>query len=323
MRKDKDELKKQLCKKYNVNNIYSFSSISTFEQDPYEYYLKYVANIEPDKNTESIYGILGTLVHDLTEKFYTNKLSRKECKEAFSNKFKEILLNANVISFSSSEESNASLADKYQSNILKYFNMLEKEDGSISCEEPVYCYLSNSTCKAVLFGYIDCLIHKKDKTYTILDFKTSAPYTNKDLFKQARQLFIYAEGIKQKYNCNYSDIKLGWNFVKYVKAISKIDMSEEIIERRYINEFDPAVYIFKDYIKYIDLTPDMIDDLSESILTTIYNIENKTDLFNKSKDDNIFSYKVAQQNLFRLQNFCNYSEKLHKPLREFLEGKVK
>ena len=89
--KDYKQLKEYTKNKYDVDRVYSYSQVKTFEDDPYEYYLKYVVYQKPDIETQSVYGVLGGIVHDILEKFYKNEIKREDCQKEFESAFKEAL----------------------------------------------------------------------------------------------------------------------------------------------------------------------------------------------------------------------------------------
>lgn len=321
MRENYKEWTDSLKEKYGVDKIYSYSQLKLFDSDPYEYYLKYIKKVEPDILEDSPYGLIGGMVHDLLEQFYKNEIKRSECKELFINQFSSIISDPKTGRFSKEEDLNRNISDNFQRDIIDYFSRVQKLEGKVLCEDPVSCLLSNEFQKSAFLGYIDFLNFRKDGKIQIIDYKTSSLYKEKDIDKYSRQLLLYAHVAKEKYNKDYEDILVGWNFLKYAKVVSIRDMSEEIVERRFLKEYDPTEYIFEDYIRYIDFNQNSESDLIDYLLSTTKKIEESVSKYNETGSDDVFMYTVTYSDMFRLNNFCKYSEKLHRPLREYLRGK--
>ena len=182
----------------------------------------------------------------------------------------------------------------------------------------MYCYLSGNNINCAFVGYIDFLNFNKGKI-NIIDYKTSTMYKESDIPKYSDQLILYAEMVKQRYGVNYEDINVGWNFLKYAKVTNRLDLSEEIVERKNLLNYDPEYYFIDDCIINVEFNELVENDFINKITNIVSIIENKTNEYINSGDDNLFFWEVTQPSLFRLNNFCNYSEKLHRPLREYLE----
>lgn len=319
MRENYKEWTDSLKKKYNVSTIYSYSQIETFINDKYEYFLKYVAKVEPDIFVQSPYGLLGGLVHDILEKFYKNELKRTDCKNEFSSNFSAIMQDKNTGVFSNNENDNQKMADNFQRNLLDYFTRVDKLEGKVLCEEPISCILENDTAKAVFCGYIDVLNFSKDGRVNIIDYKTSNIYSKRsEIQDKIKQLVLYAIGVNQRFGIKFEDISVGWNFVKFAKVISKADLSEEIVERKELYKWDLTDYVVEDCIVKFDLDSDMIDFVTSTLLTYVVDIEQRANDYYENNTERAFWQEVTISDMFRLNNFCQYSAKLHKPLHEFL-----
>ena len=57
--------------------IYSHSRLTTFENCPYKYKLKYIDRVETE-DFETVETFLGSLVHEVLEKLYKDLLNGKE-----------------------------------------------------------------------------------------------------------------------------------------------------------------------------------------------------------------------------------------------------
>lgn len=319
MKRKYNEISEELKKKYNLNKVYSYSQVKLYEEDPYEYYLKYIAKVKPDKETSSAYGVIGGMVHDILEKFYRNEIKKQECKVLFQSEFAKLMNDPSTGVFSQDPSQNRAIATNFIKDISDYFDRVVKLEGKIFCEEEMSCYFENHLSKSVFMGYIDFLNLKDGKAY-IIDYKTSTLYKEEDIPKYSHQLILYAESVRKKYGFKYEDIIVGWNFLKYAKLINKVDLSEEVVERKNLSNYNLEYYVVQDYIQYIKFNELIESEFDDYICRIVSEIESKIEEYEANKDDSIFMYKVTPAMMFRLNNFCNYTAKYHRPLREYLEG---
>ena len=74
----------------------------------------------------------------------------------------------------------------------------------------------------VFKGYIDkCGVYIDEngkKKIVITDYKTSTIYKGEKLEKESGQLYLYAEGIRQKTGMPLEDISIRYLFLKYVNV---------------------------------------------------------------------------------------------------------
>lgn len=318
MKRNYNDIAEELKNKYNINKVYSYSQVKLYEEDPYEYYLKYVAKIKPDKETSSAYGIIGGMVHDILERFYKNELGRENCKVLFQSEFSRLMNDPKTGVFSQDPSQNRSISTNLITDISDYFDRVVKLEGKIFCEEEMSCYFENHLSRSVFMGYIDFLNIKNGKAY-IIDYKTSTLYKEEDIPKYSHQLILYAESVRKKYGFKYDDIFVGWNFLKYAKLIDKINLSEEIVERKNLYKYNLDYYVVQDCTMYIPFNELVESEFDDYICNIINEIESKVNEYNINHDDSIFMYEVTQSKMFRLNNFCNYTAKYHRPLREYLE----
>ena len=170
MNRNYKEITDIIKEKFNVNTVYSYSQIKLFNEDPYEYLLKYIDKVEPDKDIKSPYGLIGGLVHDLLEKFYKNEISRSDCKKLFLEGFSSIMNDPGSGVFSEDIGQNHNISTNIIRDIGDYFTRVNKLNGKVLCEEPMYCYLSGNNINCAFVGYIDFLNFNKGKI-NIIDYK--------------------------------------------------------------------------------------------------------------------------------------------------------
>lgn len=319
IREGHTELLESIKKEYNTNTIYSYSQVKLFLDDPYEYFLHYVAKIPYDIDMNSPYGLIGNAVHDILEQYYNNIIEKEKCPMAFQIKFRDIMLSEKTRRFSNLKSVEKQTADTYQRDIVHYLKNMNRLDGENLTECPFSCNLTSDTNSAAFLGYID-LLNIKDGKYTIIDYKTSTFYKQEDIPKYRKQLLLYAHAVKEKYNLDYKDISIGWNFLKYAKVINIADLSEQIVERSKISEYENDEYLIKDCIVAVDFTESLDEEFVKDMLWITSQIEDKLLKYKETNSDEPYMWIVSREDVFRLDNFCNYSEKLHKPYKNYLDS---
>jgi hypothetical protein len=209
----------QIKKDMNVHDIYSFSKVNSFKTDPYGYFLHYILRMPEDK-ADSIYSYCGTLVHDLTEKFQADEITREEMVETYNDKTFEL----EQLGFKfdrTDEDKNEVISKKYHAcniHFLKNFKKIEGIDG-ISESHVVI-----KVGKFIFVGYIDYkhidIIKVKDynkKQLYITDFKTSTIYSKDKAKKEKMQLLLYSLGYIQN-GWDIDNVKARWCFTKYISV---------------------------------------------------------------------------------------------------------
>ena len=83
MRLSKEELE-QIKNKYGVDNIWSWSRVSSWYTSKYEWFLRYVLHTTPDR-TDCIYGQEGSYSHDIIEKFYNHEIQYEDMINEFND----------------------------------------------------------------------------------------------------------------------------------------------------------------------------------------------------------------------------------------------
>ena len=216
MRKSYDELLK-IANKLKCNDIYSWSKINTFNEDTYNYFLRYVLKIPEDRN-DSIYAPLGTIAHDSLEKFYKNKLKHNGMLEYFEEKLFEYTV-AGMKYDRSDEEKNKKIGNKYEDCLRHFFKNHIKIKGKPKLELFVPLKLNNSMFQC----YIDFVHNEKrvidneeKDVIVITDWKTSTIYKGEKLEKEKGQLILYGMAIAQKLKIPINQIIIRWCFLKYV-----------------------------------------------------------------------------------------------------------
>jgi hypothetical protein len=218
-------------KKYNCSTLWSFSKYNTYKNDTWEYMLKYVKKVKPDID-RNIYMPLGTLAHDIMEKYYNKEIKYEDMLGLYEDGWLKLQL-AGYKFNQSDETKNESTMNKYKECMEHFFKFNKPIEGKVEIERFVLIKIDF----LLLQGYVDILF-KDGENFIVGDFKTSTLYTGDKLKKEAFQLCIYSEALIQA-GIPLKNIKPRWNFLKYIKVetqLAKIDKETKlnVINTRYI-----------------------------------------------------------------------------------------
>ncbi len=248
---------------------FSHSKLTTFEQCPYKYKLKYLDKVEPVLGP-SIESVLGECVHKTLEKLYIglnfHKIPTKEqLLEFFEIEWNRKLSgDIQIIRKEYTKENYKQMGERFLSDYYDHYYPFNQAK-VIGTEEKVKIPLDS---EYELIGYIDRLdYNKKEQTYEIHDYKTSQTLKNQQELDQDRQLALYAQAIKQKYK-DAKKIKLIWHFLAHDKEVDSyrtdielIDLKQKtlslikFIESRKQKDFEPHVSSLCDWCEYKPICP--------------------------------------------------------------------
>lgn len=351
-----EKIKKDL----NVFDIYSFSKVNSFKTDPYGYFLHYILRV-PEDRTDSIYSVVGNIVHDLTEEFQADKITRQQMVDTYKEKTFE--LEALGFKFDrNDEDKNESISKKYHAcniHFLENFNKIEGIEGV--SESSIVIKVGNF----VFVGYIDYkhIEIENDENYLyITDFKTSTIYKGEKIDKEKMQLLLYTLGhIQQGWDIN--KIKARWCFTKYVtvdvmekkktwktrqierneigsklsasakmwlkdtKRYSEEEINDFLVDMLVNNSIDKLPDDVKEKFKisdcyvYIDITEEEIEALVKDFIDTIHTMKKAEGEYLRTKDDTVFWTEITRENEYYFAVLSGYSTKYHKPYAEYLKQK--
>lgn len=220
-KKQENELRNKLKSLYGVKKLYSWSKISTFIDDRWSYYLKYVLRPRPEPDLpENAYSVLGKVAHKNMQDFYEKNITNKTMVKKFLKEFDLLPFKDNLFN-RVDEVSNEKIGNTYKECCIHYFNNCKKEEGNTQCEKffPLVIYDELKDNYIVLICYIDFLnLNKIDNNYiiTINDYKTSTKFSNAMVEEKKGQLQVYGMAVKNCFeNANFDNVKLNWNFIKY------------------------------------------------------------------------------------------------------------
>ena len=358
MRKTYEELE-QIKKENNVETLWSWSRINTYKNDPYGYYLKYIRKIKEDRQ-DSIYTISGSVCHDILEKYYNGKIKQED----MIDEYEDSLMTMNLGEFKydrNDEEKNKLIADKYEGCIKHFFRYHQKPE-NLKMATELFCLVK--IADNIMFnGYIDnfgvCRDANGEKHIVITDYKTSTIYKGEKLEKESGQLYLYAEGVRQKTNMPLDHISIRYLFMKYVnvkvcqangkwkerqiernqigsKLVTSVrmwlnklgynaeDYINDILLTNCLDSLPEKVqekFIIEDCYVYLPLNEQIIDNLKQDIIKTVSEIENKEKEYSKAKDGKVWWTEITASNEYFFNCLSGYSRKLHKPYDEYMQKK--
>ena len=119
MRLTKEELE-EIKNKYDVDNLWSWSRVSAWHTSKYEWFLRYVQHVEPDR-TDCIYGQEGLYSHDIIEKFYNKEIQYNDMLTEFEDSW-NMSRNVLGLKFNRNDATkDESIAEKYHETLKLFF----------------------------------------------------------------------------------------------------------------------------------------------------------------------------------------------------------
>lgn len=232
--------------------VWSYSRLKCFEDCPYRWYMKYICNL-PDN--PRFYSSFGSFVHKLLESYYKGKIKKEDLPREFLLGFSE-----NV----KGERPSEKIVSNYIDQGLLYFRTFEPVDMNVIAVEKKFDYKIDGI---PFIGFADLVCEKNGDLY-IVDHKSKdlKPRSNRkketqndrDLDETLRQLYIYAEAVKQTYgeyptglciNCFRTGVFIEEPF-QYEEFCKTIDWAKRTVEEIMdVDSFHPWIEYFP--CKYI------------------------------------------------------------------------
>lgn len=340
-------------KKYGVTRLWSWSKMNTYMTSKFEYLLKYILKSKEDR-CDSCYTTLGTICHDTLEKFYEGNIEYDDMIDDYNDGFTTAITIADLKFNRSDEEKNKSIGEKYNENLIHFFNNHVPYKHKLLVEKPITVNINGH----VFIGYIDGSYKDDDEIYTILDFKSSSIYTGKTLEENSGQLTIYGIGLHQL-GIPLEKIRCCFNFLKYCTikyeqkngAIKyrnvercKIGESLQSNAKTWLKHFgyEPDEYLMQMIdTNGIDCLPEevrekyeitdchvdigfnekLVEKWSNIITETLQDIELREQDYEETKSLQCFwddEENVKAQSYY-FANLCSYSATKHLPYKAYLE----
>lgn len=347
------EQQNEIKKKYNVDRLWSWSRMNTFLNSKYEYLLKYILKAEEDR-CDSCYTTLGTICHDALDRFYEGKIKYEDMIDDYNDGFTTAITIADLKFNRSDEEKNKSIGEKYNENLKHFFQNHTVYDKELLIEKPVVVNIDGN----VFIGYIDALYKDDDECYHIIDFKSSSIYTGNKLEENSGQLVLYSIALHQM-GIPLDKLKPCFNFLKYCTiryeqkngAIKyrnveryKIGESLQSNAKTWLKHFgyEPDEYLkemldingieclpeevrskyeIKDCHVYIDLTEKLVQKWTDTVATTLKDIELREADYKETHSDKCFwdDEESIDKQSYYYANLCSYSANKLLPYKSYLE----
>ena len=360
MRLSYEELEK-VKQQYGVDILWSFSRFNCYRTSKYEYMLKYVQKVKENNDKMSAYAPLGTVCHDNIEAYYDGKLSADSLPDEFDEAFTVNIDIAGLCFDRCDSTKNENIKTKYYKNLIHYFENFKPMDVKPTLEQ----FLTIKVTDDIVFqGYADCL-SIEDGYCIVTDFKTSSIYKGKKAEKESAQLVLYSEALRQK-GFPKDKIKARWAFLKYVdidyeqvngkiktRTVERAEIGNSLQSsaktwlKKYGYEDDMLMYldalaqsndikvlpeevqkkfVIRDCYVYIDNIWDLYDELKEEIITTIAEINEKTEKYNELKDSDIDAAEhlfwdddeTLKNQSYYFNNLSGYRISTIKPFADYL-----
>jgi putative RecB family exonuclease len=210
--------------------IHSHSSLSTFEQCPYKFKLKYIEKIDPIIK-DTIESFMGKMVHETLEKLYMDlqydKVISIEDLLHFLNHIWYENYNDQIVIIKKqyTMEKYLSLAKQYISDYYQKYKPFNQTK-TIGIENHLIFPLDKQKNYQIQ-GFIDRLSEKEPRHFQIHDYKTSSRLPSQKQLDSDRQLGLYMLGVKNQYP-QVKDITLIWHFLKFNKELQSTRSNQQL-----------------------------------------------------------------------------------------------
>jgi len=200
--------------------VYSHSRLSTYENCPRQFKLRYIDRIKPPEEEEGIEAFLGTRVHDVLEKLYKELILTKlntleELLEFYRTEWdKNWHENVVVVKKNFTKDHYHTTGIEAITNYYKRHYPF-KQSKTLSTEQLITFKIQDYSIQ----GYIDRLSHAGNGVYEIHDYKTSGFLPSQEKLDADRQLALYHIGIQEKFR-DAKDIYLKWHYLVFDKEFT-------------------------------------------------------------------------------------------------------
>ncbi|MDD2678388.1 MAG: PD-(D/E)XK nuclease family protein [Candidatus Nanoarchaeia archaeon] len=207
--------------------IYSHSSISTFNQCPLKFKMRYIDKITPELK-KTIEAFMGGIVHDVLQELYESVMEKRipsfeKVQEILINKWKNSWDDEiQIIKEGMKKENYFESALRFLKNYYEKYHPFN-EGEIIGIEQEVRIIIKGKE----LIGYIDRL-EKKGDEYHIIDYKTNNWLKTQEEIDEDKQLAIYQIAVMEKF-CT-DKVVLNWHFLNFNELMQSKRTKEQINE---------------------------------------------------------------------------------------------
>ena len=186
-------------------DLYSYSKMSTINKCLYQAWRTYILH---DRGANSVYGALGGKIHDCLQSIIDGNGTTTDLLPAMNSELVD--LDMLGLDFPHDFRGGTSIRDKWVADMTNFCKTFYPPKGKFATEQLLILKVSD---KRAVQGYIDLLRYNADGTVSVLDWKTSSNYAEKDLLEHGRQLTIYGMALEQ---AGYKVKSTAWIMLKYV-----------------------------------------------------------------------------------------------------------
>jgi len=211
---------------------YSHSRVSTFENCPYQYKLRYIDKIKVDVPT-TIECFMGDLVHQTLEKLYKDKKFKKLVSKATLLKFyKDLWTKEYSDDILVAKADQGLTSENYRKMGLKYIE--DYYDKFKPFDQLTILGLETTDRMTLPDGNqwhvrIDKLACDNEGNYYVCDYKTNARMKDQEEADADRQLALYSIWVKDKFK-DAKSVKLIWHMLAFnLDAVS--ERTDEQLEK--------------------------------------------------------------------------------------------
>ncbi|RMG00615.1 MAG: PD-(D/E)XK nuclease family protein, partial [Nitrospirae bacterium] len=208
---------------------YSHSMLSTYENCPRQFKLRYIDRIKPPGGEEWIEAFLGSRVHEVLEKLYKDLILSK------TNKLDDLLIYYNDqweknwhkgVVITKKGYTKKHYKDSGKRAIRDYYKRHYPfdRDRTLATEKLVYFDIKGYKIR----GYIDRFSLAGDGTYEIHDYKTSGSLPPQSKFDSDRQLALYQIGISEQFPKAKNNTRLIWHYLLFDQTFESKRTASEL-----------------------------------------------------------------------------------------------
>src|SRR5687767_8676691 len=201
---------------------YSHSRLSSFENCPLQYRLRYVDEVEPPTR-ETVESFLGKLVHQSLEKLYgqvglgyrpTLTEVLEHFREAWQNEWTEAI---HVVRAGETVQGYRLIAERC---LLLYYKRHDPFDrGRTIGAEVLVTYPLDPENDLYLQGYVDRLVDLGGGHYEIHDYKTSRRLPTQAEVDSDRQLALYQMAVARQFP-DVRSVRLIWHYLAHDRILT-------------------------------------------------------------------------------------------------------
>tara|TARA_Y100000034_G_scaffold120591_1_gene163674 strand:+ start:48 stop:905 length:858 start_codon:yes stop_codon:yes gene_type:complete len=212
--------------------IYSHSRLSTFEQCPFKFKLRYIEKIEPTIE-QTIEAHLGSMIHKTLEWIYEQIMNKHiptidEVITTYSVKWQESYNNDTLI-----VKKQLTQKDYFNKGVgfltNYYLTHSPFDEDTLEVEKRIIIDLDEEGNYQIQ-GFIDRLVYNSDTDeYEIHDYKTANNLPRKETIDNDRQLALYSIAIKELFG-KEKEVCLVWHYLAHNKKICSRRTNEQLLQ---------------------------------------------------------------------------------------------